>query len=279
MKTAITRSLWWKELHESRWAWYAGATILLVFPLLQVTINCWTYAEHVQLDTWRYSYRQNLAHIAYGGGAFFALMIAIMIVSRDVSDTHVEPWRTLPIRTISFILVKFTVGLSILLSVLTTLLILQGVFDWILPNSYQIGSRHPLSFYLLRTFLFVGVTQISIHTAIYAATFGLACWTRRAIPAMFLGCIVGLLIYFAPILAPSLNFMNPFDFQRHAMRINPLWTIGGELVIFAIGLGLALVVTIKQWQLRLGVTQLAWLFAIAGLGLFSIAAVQVGNNL
>ena len=312
MKFRTHKALFWKEWLEARWGLYVGLILFLALPIIE-TVSRYQYVA----DTWvrehgRYQPDMNseLLYVVNFCGCFYALILAVAMVCHDMNtDDSPEPWRLLPVKSSTFITMKFFVGLMVLLSVW---LLVMG-FDAIMMISVKIigtsSFTHALLYSLNRVGM--GLVYLALTVSVYALSFVLSVWHRRAISSSIISAVGGMLLCFLPLLVPVFNSLNIWKIARNPMYMimdqsypfpmhneeklpYHIVTIMGRLVninkeqwwflAFAAVLLIGSVILTRQvvgrqWQLKLNATQMSWLFVVVGMGLLGLAAHQVGNNL
>ncbi|HAI10076.1 MAG TPA: hypothetical protein DCM28_00095 [Phycisphaerales bacterium] len=312
MKLRTYKALFWKEWLEARWGLYVGLILFLALPIIETV----TKYQHVT-DTWvrehgRYqpSAQSELLYVVNFCGCFYALILAVAMVCHDMNtDDSPEPWRILPVKSSTFISMKFFVGLMVLLSVW---LLVMG-FDAIMMVSVQIigtsSFTHALIYSLNRVAM--GVVYLAMTVSVYALSFLLSVWHRRAISSAIISAVAGVLLCFLPLLVPVLDSLNIWKIARNPMymildKSHPFymhvegnlpynivkilgrqviinkeqwWFLAFAAVLIVSSVILVRLVVSRHWQLKLNATQMSWLFVIVGMGLLGLATHQVGNNL
>jgi len=298
---ASCRALIWKEACEARWALYAGGVALIALPML-VT------AAMYHRWTGEYSIAPAFADTTVMVGGAYAVIAGILVASRDFRDGERAAWRALPIQPRRFAFIKFVVGLATVLGVVYT----AQVFHLLVASyvSYETDMLGTNSHnYALRGAIQQMTTHAFLLAALYAVTFAITAATRHVMTAIFLSAIAAALLYFLPLLVPTLAWANIWTLlSRPAMwvftsRESVRWFadsfhlhlpgtswwivlpntlpvfVSVMLFITAVSTGAAMAIVRRNVELRLHGQRVAWVMVLTGLGLFAVACMQIGSNL
>lgn len=312
MKIAPLKALFWKEWLEARWGLYVGLILFLAMPIIE-TVTKLQYVSSSWIEKhgqYQSSMQSELLYVINFCGCIYALILAVAMVCHDMNDDATpESWRLVPVKSSTYITMKFSVGLMVLLSVWLLVICIDAL---VVISVEMIGSSSFASafmYWLNR--MGMGIIYLALTVSVYALSFMFSVWHRRAISSAILSGVGALLLCFLPLLAPVLESFNiwkiaqypmftildkSYSLPMHVAENLPynMVKIMDRLVIinkaqwwffaFAAVLMFASIIIIRQvvhrqWQLKLNAKQMAWFFVIVGMGLFSLAAQQVGNNL
>jgi hypothetical protein len=264
----MTIALFKKEIHTAKWFLLGGILFFWSFPLLQLAGNYYQWGK-LQADM------PSAMAIVFGG--LFAIITAAGLVCLDMSRGLYDFWRSKPIRLMPHMLVKYAVGLAIVLFAITVPVWLEIVLSEY--DGQDIAQRTVL---YCHTFIIV---------LIYSIAFCIGHLLRNMTESVVISCTAALLIYFVPVLVPaleSLSFFNilflrpPASFYELLVRdefIN-LRILVGMTIILSAGLFYTARIFLEHHiQIRLGLQSLCWSLGIIMLVLFSAAAFSVGSNL
>lgn len=277
-------ALVWKEWHEVRVLFAIALFVFLGLPIIGGI-------QFVIFQNGRFSIDASIWVMFLGG--LLSIVVAVGTVTRDVNGKLEEFWRSRPVHVLRWLLVKYGVGLAVVLVSLIVPLLIERAFGPVanLVSSSQILAWHPF-----------------LWTALFSIAFATACICRRGAHAGMLSAAIALLIYFLPTIIPSLKFMSvtlvSYDSQYgvrgwsardgfHSSFIGYIpWAsgyaqygplqlayIGGMLLLAITGLIVAVVALKRDWRIEAGRKMLYWSVGAALLLLFATAASQVGANL
>lgn len=276
MKTTsrIMYALLWKELHELRWFWYAGMSVMVALPLIGELYFMFDFPGNAQV----------LVNVTLSLGAAFAVFTAVAATCRDLNDGMETFWRSRPISVTAFASVKFASGLLVVLSVAFAAIACQHLLT--LAITFPGAGQGPLGYptemvvYAVNTL----AVQGAVMTAMYAVAFALGAATARAVPAVFLSLLAGLMIYFVPVLLPPLAPLDVFEALHQPdsqPRLTPhLAAIMGTLLTVAMLAGIAAVAALhRQVRVDVDVKMLGWTLAMLLLLMMGVAAMQIGSDL
>jgi hypothetical protein len=308
MKSSLQQllALLWKEWHEARWFAWAGFLVLIVWPAFQTGsryarwAGAWPRANHLLVHP-------DFADFVSVLGAAFVALVAIGVAARDTRQGIAAPWRQTPIRPLAFMAVKFLVGLVIAMGVVLSALALHLIVAFHVGYSVDLLGAHRDDF-AIRGALQELTSHVFLLMAVYAICFAITAWLRPVLSAVLVCAIAVGLLYFLPLLWPALSFLNIFELtsqppmwvfatakgvQRFAGAGAPVPLLGYFFVfprmlptyvlsmIALTGLAAAagLGVAARGGQMELNTQRVGWVLGVVFLGLFSIATLQVGNNL
>jgi hypothetical protein len=308
-KSSVIKTIFWKECTEARWGVYVGLILFLILPILETVGQfkhvCELWGQH-GWDT--YSLRSELLYVINYCGCAFAMVFGVAMVCHDMNrDDSPEPWRLLPIKSSTFITIKFLSGLFMLLFIW----IIIVAFDALVTMSVEMIGTSGLKIALIHQIgrLGLSVMFLFFSLGVYAVSFMIACLIRQGVQSAILASTATLLICFLPMLVTALERLNIWDLGQKPL----FWLLGMQIdipedadmklskfkvldhwvvynhsqtlfIITVMGLLilcvlLARTIIKQQWRLHFQGQQLAWFFVIVGLGLFTLAAQKVGNNL
>ena len=277
--------LFWKECLEVRWLAYAGLLIFLL-PVVNEAIWLPTYVEHgLSLD------RVHEFVTLYA--SVLAMLVAVILTCSDLRSGLHAFWVSRPIGLAQSLVVKWSVGLAVVIIVCALALSAEVLMSWAMLNRPN-NLRHAILNCL--TFAFVyGPTVVLI----YSLSFLIGCLFRRTVHAAVFALAALLLVYFAPLLIPMLSWLSVAErawaFDALVVRRTGGWGFGHALArMLTSGHGwflaamfggsvlatvLAWVVLARDWRLRLDVKLLCWTLGGVAMLLFAATARQVGSNL
>lgn len=267
-------ALVWKEWHEVRILFAIALFVFLGLPIIGGLQFVWFHKGRFSVDT---------SGWVIFLGSLFAIVVGVGIVTRDVNGKLEEFWRSRPVSVRRWLIVKYAVGLLVVLvSLIVPLLIERSFGSKTIWPADVILAWHPF-----------------LWMAIYSIAFAIACIVRRGAHAAMLSASITLLLYFLPSIVPPLKFLGII--QMTTTSATASWRTDWQLVpwtkstvqyepwqlhflygMFAISL-VAIVVAIlalrRDWRIEAGRKMLYWSVGGALLLLFATAAFQVGANL
>jgi hypothetical protein len=234
-------------------------------------------------------------------GGVFAIFVAVGATSRDLKDKLACFWQSRPVGIWRWAVAKYLLGLLVVLLVCCIPLVME--FFMFKAADWRTGFVCSVLF--CHTFTLV---------LVYSLAFLMGCLIRSAVYAAIFSMAVALLIYFLPMLAPSLegfsiiNIMNQRPLQlvrlgewggggpwfwvmRGIVRIPGTggWALRCNIefvryVVFALTCSAAGVVTAgiavkRNWRLKVGQKLMFWSLGGVAFLLFLTFAFQVGSNL
>lgn len=259
MKATI--SLAWKELHEVRAFLWIAMGIFIALPIVG------GIEEHFQTSH-RFEIAASPWVVTFGG--VLAIFVAVGATCRDFSG-HLEAfWRSRPVTVIRWLLVKYLVGLAVVL------------VACVLPLAIELAfNREKVAVLFIAWFPF-------LWAALYSIGFLAGCLVRRTAHAAMLALAAMLLVYFLPVVLPQLQWLNVSTVTDFSI-LPGQWpqVLGPHQLAFAAGmLGLAIVVLVlallavhRDWRLNSGPKMMYGAVSAAGLILFASAAFQLGTNM
>lgn len=277
-------ALIWKEWHEVRILFAIAVFVFLGLPIIGGI-------QFVIFQNGRFSV--DVSPWVFFLGGLFAIVVGIGIVTRDVNGKLEEFWRSRPVSVGRWLLVKYALGLCVVLVSLILPMCIERFFDRNVNvgRAPQILAWHP--------FLWI---------ALFSISFAIACIVRRGAHAGMLSVAIALLIYFLPTIIPPLGFLSltvvSLDSQAggngwygsgglQGTRIGYVPWAGefahygmlqvkfvlSMLVIAGLGIVVAILALRRDWRIEAGRKMLYWSVGAAMLLLFSTAAFQVAANL
>ena len=259
-------SIAWKEWHELRIFLWIAIGVFIGLPIaggVEEIYNAPMHHFEILASPWV---------IALGG--VLSVFIAIGASCRDFSGHLEDFWRSRPVGIVRWLLVKYAIGLLVVLAGCLLPLFLEF---WI-----NHGRQSDITVFLLFPFQWI---------AIYSLSFLAGCLVRRTAHAAMLGLAAMLLVYFLPLVLPPLSWINladatvgisPYihDDLWSILRHTPLAKFGaGMLVVATISLVAAVVAVRGDWHVDSGRKMMYGSVSAALLILFSTAGFQLGTNL
>jgi uncharacterized membrane protein len=255
------RSLAWKEWHENRAYLWIALGVFAGLPALGGIEGLYQFSHRFEIQTVPWI-------IAFGG--VLAVFVATSAACRDFRGRLDDFWRSRPVGTWSWLLVKFIVGLVIVL------------LGCMIPAALQlaINREHDATPLL--------VWFPCLWAALYGISFLIGCLVRRTAPAAMLGLGAMLLVWFLPMVLPPLRWLDVTELTDDTKPLGP-WQIifgsrqytfaGGTVAIAILALVVALLAVRREWRIASGKRMMFGSIAAAVLILFSSAAFQLGTNL
>ena len=280
-------AIFWKEWHDARW--FLGVALLLFIgmPAIGAIENHFTYSPGFDF---------NASPWVIPLGGFLALLTGVGITCRDLGNRLEDFWRSRAISPLRWILIKYLVGLAVVLIACIAPLLLElwiGNFRTSSYGSWSLSNRIAGGTVVLFTPLWM---------VLYSIAFLSGCLIRRTAHATMLALAGMLLIYCLPMVLPFMNWLslNAFD-ENHAVTFingKPVWAsnfddlhwlfgrlpirtfyTGGMLAITVMALVLSLVTIRRDWRIVSGTKMMYWSIGSTLVLLVSTAALQVGTNL
>lgn len=305
-----TLALGRKEFRQVRWFLFWGLMVFLVFPLLEAIVS---YQKG-------HAFRTDMPEgITLCLGGFFAIFTAVGIICPELREGLFVFWRSKPIAIWRWILLKYTVGLFVVLIVCVIPLVME-----LLLHRFASPNR-------VQDFVY---TALNSHTftiiLIYSLTFLIGCLVRQTTHATILSFAIMLLVYFLPLLVSPLEgfsiinllfrFKTPFRIELAetgskfigeglfgtAMEQwgywfgSPKWAwlrlpgdkalichyFSGYFLFILTMLGISLVsvvlsvlAIVHNWRVKMGQKLLCWSLGVVVLLIFSTIAFAIGSNL
>ncbi len=255
------RALAWKEWRESRAYLFIGLGVFLGLPLIGGL-------EAVFRTTHRFEIEASIWVMTFGG--VLAVIVAVAGTCRDMSSRLEDFWRSRPVTTVSWFLVKYLVGLAVVLA------------SCMVPIAVELflnRDKQPLPALVWFPFLWA---------AIYSIGFLAGCIVRKTAQAATLALAGLLLVYLMPVILPPLEWLNTSRVtERGWPYSNEIQLFDRNEILFALGMGglaivgllLSLLVIRRNWHVVSGQKTMYGLVATAFLLLFTSAAFQLGTNL
>ncbi len=196
----------WKTWRDLRWATFAALLLFLLPSVLQASM------EHYRPP----QVAQNLIPL-FGG--FVAVLLAMAVTCRDLSEPAWTFWRSRPIGAARVMLIKYFGGLVALLIATLIPLFFEMCLESLQHKNFYALTGFPGSVAWVHTWTLA---------ALYSISFAIGALVRRAVPAAMLSLAAGLLLYFGPVLVPQLGALETF----HWLTFDPPFTYmppGGAL--------------------------------------------------
>jgi hypothetical protein len=253
-------SLVWKEWHETRAFLWIGLAVLAGLPMVAGLEAMAQYHHQFEISASPW--------VTIFGGVL-AIFVAAGATCRDLGDHLENFWRSRPIGAARLMLVKYFVGLAVVLIACDLPLVLEVQFN---------RDKNAVVLIAWMPFLWI---------ALYSLGFLAGCLVRSTAHAAMLGLAAMLLVYFLPVVLPPLQWMNVTTITDDVTfgTWPDIWTRGN--LAFAVGmLGLAvmavaaaLMAVRRGWRIESGRKMMYGSVAAAVLFLFASAAFQLGTNL
>ncbi|MFG0248376.1 MAG: hypothetical protein ACF8OB_05770, partial [Phycisphaeraceae bacterium JB051] len=309
-KSTSLKVLFWKEFSEARWGMYVGLLLFLLLPVLEMTgkfnrvVGAWNSSK----GGIRWVLDSELLYVINYCGYAFAMIFAVAMVCHDMSsDDSPEPWRLLPIKSSWFITVKFLAGICMLGLIWSVVVAFDALVVISLEMIGSVNFKSALIQWVGR--LGMAIIFLFLSMGVYAISFAISSLLRRGVCSAIMAAAFTLLICFLPMMVPALERFNIWEIAKVPLfwligmqfhipdgadialskfKIFDQWVVYNHrhlplLVVFVVIMITSLLLTRKtitnHWRLNFEGQQLGWFFVIVGLGLFALAAQQVGNNL
>jgi hypothetical protein len=261
-------SLAWKEWREARaFLWIALGTFV-VLPVIGGIEELFQSPARFEISAYPWV-------LTFGG--VLAIFVAVGATCRDFSGHLEDFWRSRPVSVTRWMLVKYVVGLSVVLVACIVPLAIELEFN-----------REKDAILLIVWFPF-------LWAALYGIGFLTGCLIRRTAHAAMLALAAMLLVYFLPVVLPPLQWLNINVVTDSAITFNERvspghgWPIlfdlpqlafaGGMLVLAIIVLLLALLAVNRDWRLGSSRKMMYGSVAAVVLIIFASAAFQLGTNM
>lgn len=186
-------ALAWKEWREVRWVLGFAVVIYVALPVIG------------GIESLRMSHRlvfEASPWIEYTGGVL-ATIVAVTSVCRDLKHPIAEFWQSRAVSSTLWLLIKYGVGLAILMIACIVPLLIE---EW----TADFRSNHAAAA-IIEGFPLVWAVQ-------YSLGFVCACVIRRPAPAIMLALALSLLVYCLPIILPPLHAFSFTEFFRGIER-------------------------------------------------------------
>jgi len=252
-------TLAWKEWHEVRAFLWIALGIFVGLPLIGGLEAGIHVARGFQIDasTWV----QTL-------GGVLAIFVGVGAVCRDFGGRLEDFWRSRPVGPSRWLLIKYLVGLSVVLAACWLPLIIELAID-------------------RDTEVIISIVEMpAVWAALYSIGFLSGCLLRRTAHAAMLALAAMILLYFLPILLPPLAWLNIAQLASVTLHHNAIVWDAGQ-VEFAAGMAgiafgslvLSLAAVHRGWHLESGRRTMYGSISAAILILFSSAAFQLGTDM
>jgi hypothetical protein len=253
-------ALLWKEAREARWFLFVGLLVFLVLPII---------GGLQAMSTYRYSFQIDAVIAVLPLGGLLAIFIAVGATARDLQDSLLVFWRSRPVGTVRWLLIKYAVGLAALLLVCQLPLIVQAYLEdrqsWRLMEALLPAMLWAHPFVLM---------------AVYSVAFLAGVLLRRVAQAAMVAIAAELLVYFLPYVVPPLSFATFPPMSREmlaAAHVIPL--AGAMLGASLVCLALACIAVARDWRIEADRKITYWSIGLAALILIGLPAYHLGTNL
>ncbi len=255
------RSMFWKEWSEERAFLWIALGVFLGLPIIAGLEGLAQYSHRFEIQATPWV-------ITCGG--MLALLVGVGATCRDFEIRLENFWRSRPVSIVGWLLVKYVVGLSIVLA------------GCIVPLAAELAfARDKSALRLVAWFPF-------LWSAIYSLAFLAGCLVRRTAHAAMLGLAAMLLVYFLPMVLPPLAplsttsilepWSDPESWRIPLGRAEMQFAAGWSCAALA-GLAFSLLAAAREWRVESGRKMMYGAVSAAFLILFSSAAFQLGTNL
>jgi hypothetical protein len=254
------RSLIWKEWHETRAFLWIGLAVFAGLPVIAGLEAMLQYGHRFEISAspWVMAF-----------GSVLAIFVAAGATCRDLRGV-MEFWRSRPIGVLQWMLVKYLVGLAVVLGAC------------VLPLGLE------LAFNRERDAIFLMLWMPFFWTALFSLGFAAGCLVRNTAHAAIVGLVSMLLVYVLPLLLPPIRWLNVggiTDIYSDLGTWPRIWT--GVAVKFAAGMAglsllgaiIALLAVRRDWRIQSGRKMLYGSISAALLILFATVGVELGTNL
>ena len=283
----------WKEWRQQRGLVTLGICAGIIWPLIGVGVNYST--RKVLFTDWG-------SGIVAGGGAVFAVFLAMATGYADLRQGVDAFWQTRPIRIGRVFLVKLLVGM-VLLAVTFAVIMVPDVWTGIL------GENQGTSFVWSAFW-----TTWPIAVLLFGAGLFFVALIRDTAKAAFVTIWFGLLVYFLPLFFNGLRPLNVFErlpwsaynndseFLREMIRAAHaawsqgiaasvqllknilLWYVLGEFLYIMLGGALAFTLLAIQavrrnWRWQPGQKTIVWTLGASAALIFAMTVLQVRSDL
>lgn len=252
----------WKEWCEVRAFLWIGLGVFVGLPVIGGL-------EALAQSAHRFSISTAIWVLPFAG--LLAIFVGVGAACRDFGGRLEEFWRAQPTGILKPLLVKFVVGLAVVMAACVPPLLLEWTVN--LPKDRSVLQ-------MARWFPFV-------WTALYSLGFAAGCLVRRTAQAAMLAVSAMLLLYFLPALLPPLAALSA-DAITDTVTGNRISGgaglvqfrfAGGMLLIALASLVLAILAIRYHWHVVSGQRVMYGTVALTVLILFATASFSLGTNL
>jgi hypothetical protein len=262
---SILRVLIWKEWRETQALLLIALGIFVGLPIIGAIEGFAQYSRRFGMDT-------SSEIFVFGG--LFAVIVGVGVTCHDLQGKLEDFWRSCPISTLQWMLVKYCFGLCVILGACTLPLLLQLLTN---HKAEYIDPRDNNVLYLAVWFPFLWAVS-------YSVGFCAGCLVRRMTHAAILAMATLLLIYYLPTLFPPVAWMNFAFVAESWLQETWLQTRATEFAAAMIG------ITIFFLLISLWIVQRGWwiesaqklVYAAVSLAILILAAssaYKLGTNL
>ncbi|HEY8748015.1 MAG TPA: ABC transporter permease [Tepidisphaeraceae bacterium] len=276
------KSLLWKEWLEIRVFFAIALFVFVGLPLIGgIEARYQTGHFEIIASAWTYFL-----------GGVLAIFVGVGTVVRDLNGRLEDFWRSRPVSIGRWLIVKYIVGLVVVIFTLVVPLILELLINQTKTDLYTapqlVLAWHPF-----------------LWAVLYSVGFLMACMVRRGAHAAMLSLAVMLLLYFLPEIIPPLRhlsvtwvveesrmprhdpngvlmpnyFRAPWALGQVVFRPAQLQFVFGMIVLSLAAVGASLVVIRRDTRVESGRRTIYWSIGGAILILFTSASFQVASNL
>jgi hypothetical protein len=272
-------SLAWKEWNESRWLLIVALAVFLGLPAiggLEAVREGHRFA--ILVSPW----------VFYLGGVL-AVFVGVDAACRDLRGRLEDFWRSRPVGTAKWLLVKYFLGLAVVLVACIVPLVAE----------IKLSHDHYAIPYPAEVMLAWCPFQ---WAALYSMGFLAGCVLRRGAHAAMLALAGMLLVYFLPVVVPPIERMSigwvletsakvldernspavhrvPWIISRVLYTKEQLVFVAGMLALSAASVGLALKAVRRGWHVDSGTKLMYGSVGTALLILFASASFQLATNM
>lgn len=272
------QSLVWKEWHEVRWFLGIALGLFVGMPILGA-LEGLLISEYRQ----RHFYFDASPWIVkFGLGGVLAVMVAVGLVCLDLGGRREDFLRSRPLHLARWVLVKYLVGLIVVVVTCTLPLVIELSINLFAFNHTEVAV----------------IWYPWLWIALYSLSFLCACLVRRMAHATMLAMAAMLLLYFLPVVLPFLKYISinwvmdrslrlathyPATHTRlpGGARVQPeqLWFVAGMLLISAVALLASVITVARDWRVESGTKSMYWSAGSVLLILFASASFRLASNL
>jgi hypothetical protein len=180
-----TTALLGKDCRQVRWFLIGGLAFFVGFPLLEAF---WMYSRaHI--------FRTYIPEgLVPSLGGVFAIIVAAGLLCGELERKIHTFWRSRPVALWRWLGSKYIVGLVCVLIVTIVPLVMQIVLEKINPTDWE--NIMPWTLLMFHSYTLV---------LVYSISFLISCLLRKSTQAAILSLAAALLVYFLPVLVPSLE--------------------------------------------------------------------------
>jgi hypothetical protein len=263
-------SLAWKEWHEARAFLWIALGIFVGLPLIGGLEDTVLNSHRFEIETTPW--------VQYFGGVL-ALFVAVAMTCRDFQGRLEDFWRSRPVGIARWLLVKYLVGLVVVMVSCTVPPAIEFFINGSLRNHETLALIFVLTFFWM---------------VVYSVGFLAGCLVRRTAHAAMMTVAAILLFYFLIVIVPSTRWLNlawiiqPFSAMQY-WSVGPDDRMGWEflyvmfvapvLILSLTAVLISLIAVRRGWRIDSNRKMMYGVVAAAFLAVIASAGVQLGTNL